>query len=98
MTDKVINLKHSIPVKEGDQVRRVNELKMGRLKVKHLRSLPDDFAAGDGKIKPIDVIPLIASVANIPIESADEIDFEDLEAVSDAITDFLTKSLPTGKK
>jgi len=95
----LVKLKYSIPIpKEGGGTVDVNQLKMGRLKLKHLRLLPEDFAEKEGKIAPAELIPLIAGVADIPIESADEIDLEDVEAIVEGLMDFLADFLQTGKK
>jgi hypothetical protein len=99
MKKKTVNLKYSIPVpKEGGGSVNINELSLGRLKAKHLRLLPKNFMEDEGKINPADVIPLIAGLAEIPVESAEEIDIEDLMEVADSLQGFLGESLETGKK
>jgi len=98
-TEKVIKLKYSIPIpgKDGEMI-QTNELKIGRLKAKHLKLLPDDFMESNGQLSPGDIIPLIAGLANIPESAADEIDIEDMTEVADALQGFLGESLETGKK
>ena len=75
-----------------------NELKIGRLKAKHLKLLPDSFMDSNGQLSPGDMIPLIAGLANIPESTADEIDMEDMTEVAEALQSFLGQSLETGKK
>ena len=99
MEEKIVKLKYSIPIpKEGGGVVNTNELKLGRLKAKHLRLLPDNFMETEGELNPGDVIPLIAGLANIPESAADEIDMADLEGVAEALQSFLGESLKTGEK
>jgi len=94
----IVKLKYSIPIpKEGGGTVDVNQLKMGRLKLKHLRLLPKDFAEREGKVAPAELIPLIAGVADIPVESADEIDMEDVEPIVEGLMSFLADFLQTGK-
>jgi len=95
----IVKLKYSIPIpKTGGGTIDVNQLKMGRLKLKHLRLLPKDFAEREGKVAPAELIPLIAGVADIPVESADEIDIEDVEAIVEGLMSFLADFLQTGEK
>ncbi len=99
MDKKIVPLKYSIPIpKEGGGMVDVKELKMGRFKAKHLKLLPDNFMENEGQISPKDIIPLIAGLADIPEDSADEIDIEDLMEVAESLQNFLGKSLETGKK
>ncbi len=99
MDKKIVPLKYSIPIKKEDGgTVNIKELSIGRLKAKHLRLLPDSFMEDEGQISPKDIIPLIAGLANIPIESADEIDIEDLTEVAESLQGFLEKSPKTGKK
>jgi len=95
----IVKLKFSIPIpKEGGGTVEVNQLKMGRLKLKHLRLLPEDFTEKEGKVAPAELIPLIAGITDIPVESADEIDIEDIEPIVDELMIFLADFLQTGKK
>ena len=97
--EKIVKLKWPIPVpKEGGGFVNTNELKIGRLKAKHLRLLPEDFAERGGALTPSAIIPLIAGLADIPVSSADEIDMEDMEEVAESLQSFLGESLETGKK
>ena len=99
MEEKVVKLKYSIPIpKEGGGDVNVSELKIGRLKAKHLRLLPENFMESGGEIAPKDIIPLIAGLANISESSADEIDIEDLVEVANSLQSFLGESLEIGKR
>ena len=99
LKEKIIKLKYSIPIpKEGGGFVNTNEIKIGRLKAKHLRLLPEDFAEKDGVLSPSAIIPLVAGLADIPESSADEIDMEDMTEVAEALQSFLGESLETGKK
>jgi len=98
-TETEVKLKYPIPIpKEGGGTVDVDRLKMGRLKLKHLRLLPKDFAEREGKVDPAELIPLIAGIADISIESADEIDVDDIEGIAEKLLSFLAESLPDGKK
>ncbi len=100
MKEKIVNLKYSIPIPQpnGEPI-NTNELKLSRIKAKHLKLLPKDFMENEnGILAPVDAIPLIAGIANIPEESADEIDIEDLAEVAEALQDFLVKFQETGSK
>ena len=96
---KKIVLDFPIPIKaENGNIVRTNELEFGRMKAKHLKLLPKGFVESGGKIDPQDIIPLIAGLADIPIESAEEIDIEDLNEVAEVLSDFLSQFQATGKK
>ena len=99
MSDEIIKLEHAIPVpqKDGGDV-NVSELTFGRLKAKHLKALPQNFMATGGNLEPQDVIPLIASLAGIPLESAEEIDMDDLLKIATKLESFFDASLKAGKK
>lgn len=99
MNERVIELKYPIPVPKlsGGMV-EVSTLKLRRLKAKHLRALPKDFAKREGDVEPAELIPLIAAIADIPEESVDEMDIEDLTAFAEALEDFLGESLKAGKR
>lgn len=99
---KVIKLQFPIPVKTvkedgSEEVKQCDTLTFGRLKAKHLKLLPASFMENEGEISAADLIPIIASVANIPEESADEIDLVDLQSIGEAMESFLSASLGTGK-
>jgi len=97
MKNKIVKLKYSIPVpKKGGGMVQVSELTLSRLKVKHLKALPENFMESEGNINPSDIIPLLASVVDIPEESVDEIDMEDMDIIAQELVSFLEQSLKTG--
>lgn len=99
MEERIVKLKWPIPVPAADgKMINVAELRLGRLKAKHLRLLPEEFMESEGSLSPADVIPLVAGLTGIPESSADEIDMEDLTEVADAMQSFFEVSLGTGKK
>jgi len=95
-----VDLKHPIPVKkEGGGTVEVSKLTFGRVKLKHLKLLPNTERFYEkGKLLPHELVPLIAGLANISKESADEIDLEDLDVIGEKLESFFGKSLETGKK
>lgn len=95
-----IELEYPITIKdENGNTQSISEITLSRMKGKHLKLMPDSFFKNGGKnIKPHEIIPLIAGLANIPLESGEEIDLEDLTEIGGKLNDFLSKSLPTGKK
>jgi len=98
MKENQIKLQFPIPVKqeEGPDI-ETDILTFQRLKLKHLKVLPDSVFEGDGDLTPKEAIPLIAVLTGIPEESADEIDIIDLEPIAEKIPDFLASFLKTGK-
>jgi len=99
MDTKKITLKYSIPIpKEGGGTVNTNELVMGRLKVKHLKLLPEGFMESEGKaINPVEMISVIAGLTDISVESAEEIDIDDLFGIVEVLQDFLDVAPETGK-
>lgn len=98
---KVITLVHSIPVpKEGGGEVQVNQIEIGRVKVKHLENLPKGFMENEGSVSPKDMIKFIAALSGLPIDSVREIDIDDLGTVTTELESFLAGSLSqeTGKK
>jgi len=96
MSDNIVKLEHPIPADvKSEHQGKINELVFGRLKAKHLKLFPASFFSGGGAdIAPTDFLPIIAGLANIPEESADEIDFADLIHVVEMISDYLGKLMP----
>jgi len=95
----IVQLKYPIPIpKEGGGFVNIGELTLGRLKAKHLRLLPDNFMDNEGQLAPQDILPILAGLADIPIEAVDEIDMSDLIEVAESLQGFLEQSLETGKK
>lgn len=87
-------LTYPIPIpKEDGSVTYVKELTISRLKLKHIRRLPKALFESEGKNADmgvlIPVLPeIMASLAGIPESSAEEIDLEDLEGLTEVLTDF----------
>ncbi len=95
-----VDLKHSIPVKkEGGGTVEVSKLTFGRVKLKHLKLLPNtERFLENGTILPHELVPLVAGLADISDESAGEIDIDDLDVIGEKFESFFGKSLETGKK
>lgn len=95
----VVELGYPIFVKsEGGGEVEVSKLTFGRVKSKHLKLLPASFMEEEGKILPHEVIPIVAGLADIPLESAEEIDLEDLIKMAEKLESFFAQSLETGNK
>lgn len=109
---KIVELTYPITKKdEKDNDVNINALKISRVKVKHLKLLPnsamkkakereDGLEDKDIDINFADYVPLIASLANLEESEADEIDIDDLVKIVDVIGELLGEAnIPqTGKK
>jgi hypothetical protein len=97
---KIIPLKYPIVIKkEGDETTEIKQITLGRLKLKHLEALPENFMESEGKnIKPLDIIPIVGAIAGLTKEQIGEIDIEDLLSFASELQDFLAESLASGKK
>lgn len=101
--NKIIKLKYPVPLKtkkDGVDVDiKVYEIVLGRIKAKHLKLLPKGAFDNDEDINlnPNEMLPLIAGMSNLPLETVEEIDAEDLGEIGEALSDFLSQSLGTGK-
>ena len=75
-------------------------LTFGRIKAKHLKLIPFScFEEGGGELKPDEVIPLIAGLANVDLELAGEIDLMDLMSIiGEILPHFLSEYQPAKKK
>lgn len=99
-----VELTYPVVYKKDDgSEETISELWFGRLKLKHMEILPEDFFSDGGKPDPsklIKVLPkLVAAMTDLPPETTGEIDFEDLEKVAEAITGALDPSQgKTGEK
>ena len=97
MADKTLQLKY--PVKHDGK--EYTELTFGRLKLKHLKILPTDFADkwANGEIEFQAIIPLLAGICNVPEEVIEEIDVEsDMDVIAEGIKGFFVDTLDkTGK-
>lgn len=97
---KKIELDYPIEVDVGEgRIKRISEITIGRMKVKHFKVLPKGFIENEGKnIQPSELLPLIAAMAGLTVEQADEIDLQDLMKIANELQGFLEGSLaPTGK-
>lgn len=83
---KVIKL--SFPYEhEGESI---THLRLTRLKVKHLKFIPDSLMKDEGKgVNPSEMVPLLASMCGLSEEGIGEMDFSDLEKVVEGMEDFL---------
>jgi hypothetical protein len=91
-----IKLTYPIPYKtdDGNEI-DIHEIKIGRLKAKHLDSFPDCITKpsnnGGGKQKihivPKEFIPFIAAVSELPIDTIKELDLNDLISIADILAD-----------
>lgn len=96
-TQRRIELDHEIRYKnkESGDLTIIKHLTMGRMKLGHLRHLPAAVFEGSEESNGIDMqvlVPampgLIAALAGIPLEAAEEIDLEDLGKVMESMQDF----------
>ena len=99
MTDTInYELKYPIDVKTSSgNVQKINNLSIGRLKAKHLKLIPKGLLDGglqqDGEKKvnfqPSEIVPLIAALTGITEDEAGELDWEDLFAITERMSDIL---------
>lgn len=96
-----VDLEHEIPVpgpKDGPEL-KVKYIEIGRPKVKHLKLLPKDIVEKKGELEAHEMIPLIAGLSGLPLESIEEIDLlTDLPKVAEKVQLFLGGSPAAGKK
>ena len=93
--EKRIPLQYPIPRRKeaGAGVTMVHELVIGRFKAKHLKLLPKEFVEQEGKIHPTEILPLLAGLTELPLESIDELDMADLMNVAEELESFFDHSL-----
>ena len=96
----MIKLKLSYPIltQKGTEEVEVNVLKLDRLKLKHLKHLPDAFFDDEKRegMNVLDLVPLIAGASGLPVEAIEEVDLVDLNTIWEAIADLLGEYLQTG--
>jgi hypothetical protein len=97
----VVDLKYPIPGVNGDDP--ISQLTFGRMKAKHLKAMPDSMMkeAAEGeevRVTAVEMIPVIAALSGLTKEQADEIDLEDLTAISEVIVDFFDQYQETGSE
>jgi hypothetical protein len=86
---KKIKLQYSVSIRQDDGSMKVfDEIEIGRLKNKHLKMLPKDFIENSGKISPAKLSGVIAAIADVSIEVADEIDIEDTYKIIEEMESF----------
>jgi hypothetical protein len=95
-TVRKIPLQFPLEIKSEDgSVSFINEISIGRLKLGHLKLLPPEVfdAAKTGTVDMATLIPalprIVAGLAHISEELAEQIDFEDLPAAMESLQDFL---------
>lgn len=93
-----IVLEYPIIIDVGEGIKeKITELEFGRIKVKHLKSLPVGFEdSEDFELESL--LPILAASANVPLEVIEEIDAVDLGKLVEGVKDFLPSSPQTGKK
>ena len=96
-----VELKYPIAVKSenGNNI-ETSVLNFGRLKAKHIKLLPESvFDAESAKsISPAEMLPLIAGLTNVPLESIEELDMVDLMHIGgEVLPSFLDTSQPAEK-
>lgn len=100
---KTFTLKYPIPVKDDSGKTKkgqyVNILTLGRFKAKHLKLLPEGFMGNEGEnVKPHEMIPIIAGLADLSVETVEELDFVDLITITNGLESFLSESQAAGEK
>ena len=99
---KEIKLDKAIPVtKEGGGTAHINIIHLRRLKAKDLKLIPDAMfdATKKDTVKPHEVLPLIAALADLSEASVGELDASDLFKIVAELEGFLVTQFPeTGKK
>lgn len=94
MSAEIINLDYPIEVKSPNGgVVTASSITLRRMKAKDLKHIKRDEADN-----PYSTIPLIAALADIPIESADEIDITDLKKIHEKLSVFLEGFPGSGSK
>lgn len=93
----IVALKYPIPIKmsDGKEV-MLNEIKIGRLKAKHFKLLPQDILDKDAKtlaFHPKDLLPIIAGLCDLSEKVVDEMDFEDLVGLTPILGKILGKPI-----
>jgi len=98
--NKIIKLQYPIPIVDpvtGD-TKETDVLEIGRLKLKHVEAMPKNLFKNKGKnISPVEIIPVVAILCNIPIDAARELDFADMDTVAETIQSFLESTQVVGK-
>lgn len=101
MSEKII-VKLKYPIVWGDG-NIIDQLEFGRIKAKHLKAMPKEMmtAAAEGddiNITAEEMLPIIAALANLTKEQAEEIDLEDLPEISEKIASFFEQYQGIGQE
>lgn len=93
MAEKVKKIKVDLeyPIEKDNGV-TISSVNIYRLKVKHLKTIPDELfstlaAGGEGQISPKHLIPLITSCSSLTEEDMDELDAHDLQKIAEAMNE-----------
>ena len=98
---KTITLSYPIEYEKDGDLKVIDKIVVGRLKAKHLEVVPASLISGKGKnMNPKEIIPFVGAICNLSPEHCGEIDFEDLQAIIEVLSDFLdlATSQKTGTK
>jgi hypothetical protein len=99
MNEVKVTLEFPIPfICEDGSTKEITELVFKPIKAKALKKIPRDSFQEDGEANPATILPFISISSGIPLSSIEEIDFRDMNNVTNAVTNFLPKSQETGKK
>jgi hypothetical protein len=89
-----ITLEYPITVQQDDGSKLViDTLKIGRLKAKHLKHLPESMLNGKkgqkAKLKVHEIIPMVAGLTGYSETIIEEVDLDDLFKIADAISELM---------
>jgi hypothetical protein len=87
-----VSLKYPIPDGKGGELK---ELEFKGLKLKHRNIFPIEVQKGERELSDEEMIPILAKVFNLPLESIEELDMEDLPNVVERFKSFFGDSQST---
>lgn len=93
MDSKKIKLEYAIPIPNGNgKDIQCSVITLGRLQAGHLKLLPENyFSRKDKSLTSLELIPLVAGLADIPLSAAEKIDVVvDLPVIAEALGNFLS--------
>lgn len=87
MADNSFKLKHPIEY-NGETYEEITFSE--DLKLKHIKHLPLNFSErhDNGELTFEILIPVVAGLANIPVKALEELNYEDIDIISEGIKDF----------
>ena len=96
-------LEYPIPLKDkrNGNITQVKALYLSRIKAKHMRLFPKEMLLGKSEnMSPVEMIPLIAGLSDLPVRCIDELDFSDLMKLAEVLEKLLGEfgSPETGSK